>query len=352
MTLLKLVSIFLGVNHSAILDPKYLSRNVPESFRDHYERLIFPKVHTFEKRRIEALKYFRKNLFIAIPITPLIITAGFFLVIWMDDYDGLAALIAVFAIFGAILFLWHWALSPITGYKSSIKEEVYPNIFSYFGTEFIYKRKSLMEAEIFSNAGIVPRFITKKCEDYIKGRYNGALIELTEAQLLTLRRRYDLRSQTVFRGYLIRLNMKKKFSGHTAVRNRKGLIYKIYSWIHTIHWFPAKISELDKVRFEDPVVQKKFEVRSSDQVEARYLLTPTFMKSLIDLEYCFGKKTVSCAFYDNDLLISVKYKSNKFEVGSVFNAMTFVEESKFILEEMNTIFSIIDILQENEKTVV
>ena len=115
---------------------------------------------------------------------------------------------------------------------------------------------------------------------------------------------------------------------------------------------PAEISKLDKVRFEDPVFQKKFEVRSSDQVEARYLLTPTFMKSLIDLEYCFGKKTVSCAFYDNDLLISVKYKSNKFEVGSAFNAMTFIEESKFILEEMNTIFSIIDILQQNEKTVI
>jgi hypothetical protein len=352
MTLLKLVSIFLGVNNSTILDSKSLSKNVPEAFRNHYERIIFPKVHTFDKRRIEDLKYFRKNLFIAIIITPLIITAGLFLVIWMDNYNGLDTIIVVCAIFCAILYLWYWAFSPITDYKSYIKDEVYPNIFSYFGSDFIYKRESLMEAEIFANAGVVPRFITKKCEDYIKGRYNGTVFELTEAQLLTFRHRYDLRSQTVFRGYLIRLNMKKKVSGHTAVRNRKGLIYRFYSWIYTTNWFPAKISELEKVRFEDPVFQRKFEVRSSDQVEARYLLTPAFMESLIDLEHCFGEKAVSCAFYDNDLLISVKYKSNKFEIGSAFNAMTFVEESKFILEEMNSIFSIIDILQQNEKTII
>ena len=352
MTLLKLVSIFQGVNHSAILDSKSLSKNVPEAFRDHYERLIFPKVHTFDKRRIEALKYFRTNLFIAIPITPLIITAGIFLVIWMGDYDGLATLTVICVIFCAILYLWYWALSPITGYKSSVKDEVYPNIFSYFGSDFIYKSESLMEAETFSNAGIVPRFIKEKCEDYIKGRYNGALIELTEAQLLTFRHRYDLRSQTVFRGYLIRLKMNKKFSGHTAVRNHQGWIRKVYSRVFSINWFPTKISELEKVGFEDPVLQRKFEVRSSDQVEARYLLTPTFMESLIDLEHCFGEKTVSCAFYDNDLLISVKHKSNKFEVGSAFNAMTFVEECKFIREEMNIIFRIIDILQQNEKTVI
>jgi hypothetical protein len=348
--LLKLMSIFRNLNHSPISDLKSLSKNVPEAFRDHYERIIFPQVHTFERRRIEVLKQFRKNIFLAIPISIIIINLGFFINITVDDDEFLSIIIAMFIVFCALFALWYWAIIPIKSYKSSIKDQIYPNIFSYFGPDFIYKQKSLMDTKIFSDAGVVPIFLKEKCEDYIKGSYKGASIELTEACLVTLRRRRDIRSPIVFTGYLFRLSMEQKFSGHTVVRNRKSFLNTFYSWCYK-PWFPTKLSELETVRFEDPSFRREFEVRSSDHDEARYLLTDTFIERLIDLGHCFGKKAISCAFYENDLLISVKSKSNKFEVSSVFDPETFIDEIKFILKEMDIIFSMINIIEVNDKVV-
>ena len=340
------MSIFRNLNHNPISDLKSLSNNVPEAFRDHYERIIFPQVHTFEIQRIEVLKKFRKNLFLAIPIAIIIINLGFFINNNINYEEYLSIIISVCAVFFALLVLWYWAILPIKNYKSSIKDQIYPKIFSYFGPEFIYKKKNLLDTKIFSDAGTVPTFLNEKCEDYIKGSYKGTSIELTEAHLVTFRRRHDIRSPTVFRGHLFRLSMEQKFNGHTVVRNRKNCLVRFYLW-NFKSWFPNKISELDTVRFKDPGFHRKFEVRSSDHDEARYLLNATFIERLMDLDHCFGKKAISCAFYENDLLISVKSKSNKFEVGSVFDQKTFIDEIKIILKEMDVIFNMIYIIKLN-----
>jgi hypothetical protein len=344
------MSIFRNLNHNPISDLKSLSKNVPEAFRDHYQRIIFPQVHTFERRRIEVLKQFRKNIFLAVPITIIIINLGFFINITVGDDEFLSIIIAIFSVFCALFILWYWAIIPIKSYKSSIKDQIYPKIFSYFGPEFIYKQKNLLDTKIFSDAGTVPTFFNDNCEDYIKGSYKGTSIELTEAHLVTFRHRHDIRSPTVFRGHLFRLSMEQKFNGHTVVRNRKNCLVRFYLW-NFKPWFPNKISELDTVPFEDPGFHRKFEVRSSDHDEARYLLNATFIERLMDLDHCFGKKAISCAFHENDLLISVKSKSNKFEVSSVFDPETFIEEIKLILKEMDIIFSMINIIEVNDKVV-
>lgn len=48
---------------------------------------------------------------------------------------------------------------------------------------------------------------------------------------------------------------------------------------------PARLSRsLQPVRLEDPAFERAFEVLGSDQVQARYLLTPAFMERLVKLE--------------------------------------------------------------------
>ena len=63
---------------------------------------------------------------------------------------------------------------------------------------------------------------------------------------------------------------------------------------------------------------KIFEAYGTDQVETRYLLTPTFMQRLVDLEQSVDGKKIRFAFTGGQLLIAVETE-NRYEAGSSLN---------------------------------
>ena len=65
------------------------------------------------------------------------------------------------------------------------------------------------------------------------------------------------------------------------------------------------------VRLEDPVFDKLFNVYSNDQIEARYLLTTTFMERLIEVEKAFGSQKIECSFYKQSLVMAIHLKKLK-----------------------------------------
>ncbi|MGM8892158.1 DUF3137 domain-containing protein, partial [Psychrobacter sp. 1Y1] len=103
------------------------------------------------------------------------------------------------------------------------------------------------------------------------------------------------------------------------------------------------------VKLEDPIFEKQFDVFSTDQIEARYLLTVTFMERLQALSASFDNK-IQCAFYQNKLLIMLGSKDNRFEMASIFKAATFEYEFSQINKEMKQLFAIVDVLQLDQST--
>ena len=106
-------------------------------------------------------------------------------------------------------------------------------------------------------------------------------------------------------------------------------------------------SKIDQVKLEDPIFEKMFEVYSDDQVEARYLLTVTFIERLKELVENFGGKSIQCCFYNNKLLMMIPIEKDMFEPGSIYEAEDFIDDSKSLLKELSLIFSIIDTLKLN-----
>ncbi len=92
-----------------------------------------------------------------------------------------------------------------------------------------------------------------------------------------------------------------------------------------------------------------FEVYSDDQVEARYLLTVTFIERLKELVENFGGKSIQCCFYNNKLLMMIPIEKDLFETGSIYEAEDFIDDSKSLLKELSLIFNIIDTLKLNMK---
>ena len=84
---------------------------------------------------------------------------------------------------------------------------------------------------------------------------------------------------------------------------------------------------------------------STDQIEARFILTPDFMERLIHLEKTFKGRKLRCAFSGGEMLVCVEGK-NLFEPGSMHRPMTDLARVREILDDFSAVFLLIDSMVE------
>lgn len=350
-----------------------------KGFAQYYIKNIKPSVASFEKKRVESLKKasFRIRISIAIAFVMLIIKSS----INYDQYNNVVNGIMLLILFG----LGGWTYFSIHIYKSSIKSDIFPKILSFIGN-YKYSPQCNNMVPPLKDSGIIPNYDRERSEDSISGVYKGVKIDLFETNLIERQRRTarnmhsgrkysnktltnfainlainsatggnnggshssghrhhgsrkrsnDYHDVTVFKGIIINLSINKSFNGKTIVKKDSGKIG---------NFFKNKFSKLENVQLEDPQFEKMFEVYSDDQVEARYLLTTSFMDRLLRLAQSFGSKDIQCSFHDNKLLMMIPVEKNLFEPGSIYEAEDFVDDSKSLLREMVQIFQIINILK-------
>lgn len=135
--------------------------------------------------------------------------------------------------------------------------------------------------------------------------------------------------KSTFTGQIVVINFKNQFRGRTVVYPDKGLLNR------------KKRGSMKRVRLVDPIFEKKYEVYGTDQVEARYLLSPDFMQRLVDLEHAFKSKSVRFGFIDNQLLIAIETRM-KLGVGSMFRPLDDTKRMQRILDVMGAIYGVID----------
>ncbi len=320
-------------------------------FAPHYEQHIKPLVQEFEERRVGALIKVRSLSFKVLPIACLALLGVIAGIIGLGLELMHAGILSLFIIVGAggIISI------PVTKYKSNVKGIIFPKIFSFFG-DFTYDQKGLGSVRSLKSSGIIPSYDRESTEDYVRGEYEGVSIELTEAHLEDKHRDSKGRTSysTVFKGIFVRLSMHKNFKGKTIIKRDSGGIG---------NWLTDKTNALENVKLEDPVFEKQFEVYSSDQIEARYLLTTSFMERLLKLSSTFGddeiaginipksfreRRGLQASFYDDKLLIMIPTQKDRFEPASIFIPATFEAEINIVLGEMNQIFQIVHMLKLNQ----
>lgn len=101
----------------------------------------------------------------------------------------------------------------------------------------------------------------------------------------------------IFQGFFFIADFNKDFQGQTIVFRNS--------------WLKLK-SGKQRVKLENPNFEKRFDVFSTDQVEARYILTPNMMERLLELDSRFpGKITVS--FRNSSVIVAIPDRTNHFE---------------------------------------
>lgn len=156
-----------------------------------------------------------------------------------------------------------------SSFRKPLKSKVISRVISLYGNLYLTSNKNIIKLKDILNLGLFPRATRKIDDDIIIGNYQNTNIIISECELEhTVRNGKNSHTVTDFAGLIVKLTMNKKFSGITVV----GMNGDIRP--------PAGCQsvELESVEF-----MKNRKVYSTDQIEARYLLTPTFMERLDNL---------------------------------------------------------------------
>lgn len=294
-----------------------------KGFSDYYEAKILPGLERDETARLAAVKKAKMSW-------PLI-AAGAAAIAAIAFLLGATLPIYIFIVVGAGGFMVAASQYFLRGIKSATKENIMGGICQFLGWTFTEQVEHSAHLETYIGLDLLPRSYDRvSYEDRVTGSAHGAEFEFYEAHLeKRVKTKNGHRWETRFRGQLLVLDFDRKFLGETVVLRDKGMFNR------------KKKGDMKRVGLVDPVFEKIFEAYGTDQVEARYLLTPTFMQRLVDLEDSVDGKKIRFGFTGGQLLIAVE-TANRYEAGSMFKPLIEVARTQKILDEIGAIYDVID----------
>ncbi|MBU2605293.1 MAG: DUF3137 domain-containing protein [Alphaproteobacteria bacterium] len=179
--------------------------------------------------------------------------------------------------------------------------------------------------DVLDDASLLPGHDSRHFEDLIKGTRAGAAFSLVEAKLETSGKN----GGTVFQGLLFHVQYPDRFFGRTLMARSR--------W-----WKRGKAAkDLQKVSLVSSELDRAFTVYSTDQVEARALLTPDRMERLIALERHFSGGKLRGIFEEGHMTIALE-APGQFEAGSIFKPLADPERFATALVELGLVCDMID----------
>ncbi len=307
--------------------------NLKSRFDQYYQTTLQPFLKQKEDTRLKYVSRFWFLLLFILFILPMIILVVYFLEQYCEtkiDWAGILCLMIALTIY--IL------RGPFAKYRKEVKNDVM-DLFVRFFDGFSYHHGSGLSKALMQQSRIFPEYTTENADDCFSGVYNGVTLKVCEEILkkesYTAKGKRQLK--TVFQGIAVEMGMKKPFKGQTVVLKDSGFFNKFKGF-----------EDMERVKLEDVIFEKHFEVYSSDQIEARYLLTTAFMERILKLKELYKGKKIEISFYANKILLAIDTQEDMFEPCSFFKTNLNKEKFDRVFEQFWTVFSIINILKLNQ----
>ncbi len=291
-----------------------------EKYDAHIKNNVFPKVIPFEKEREIRLAWVAGTL---ITCSLLIIIS---IILLPADNEFVKWLFAI----NVVIIL---SVKPLTkkAFEDKVKKIIMPTIMEHFPGFFWQKEPSIKPEEI-RKCNIIPtEGMEHSFDDSFIGKYKDINITISECKYYVQVKGHDI---DFFRGVIVKLDMNKRFSGNTVIRPRNVL--RINSEVD------LQFQNMSKVNLEDPSFNEKFFVYSTDQIEARYLITPTFMERLNATGEAFDTVFECCSFYENSIYIGLNIGKDMFDLCDLDTPMDNKEQYDIIYKEFEAILALVD----------
>lgn len=138
---------------------------------------------------------------------------------------------------------------------------------------------------------------------------------------------------TIFKGLFFHADFNKHFSGKTYIA--PDIAERLFG---NLGKKLQKISgKADLVKLENPEFEKHFVVHATDQIEARYILTPTIMEALVKIHKEY-KRPIHMSFIGSRVYCAMSFTKNLFEPKIMRSGVKFVDvENMYNLFMVNAI---------------
>lgn len=260
-------------------------------------------------------------------------------------------------------------------FSAKLKDKFFYTVIKSF-TQIDLWQKNRKESEIIPyneliESGLFSDFTYRKNDDEFRGVYKGVKFDVSECELFFQTPMTE--PSIVFKGLIIKFKSNKRIAQRTIIASkRKSPIKFLLAFIVTVLYLSfrlgienilislaagvvvaavlcfttslrltAKESKSD-IKLEDINFSKNFDVYSEDEVEARYLLTPTFIEKFLKLKKVMKADTVKCSFYNNSIMIAVRSEKDFFELGSLFKNVSDLSTIENFYRDISIIFELIE----------
>ena len=300
-------------------------KSFQDFFKDDLTEILIPLEK--ERKKIASIGMLA-YLFIATTIILLMVA--------VNQQSGLMGGLTFISLLSMIIMLITF-YNKRKNYILEFKEKIVRHTIEFIDPSLDYKPGMCINRNDYDDSGLFLKTPDRfQGDDYIEGKRDKTVFcfsELhTEYKVSTGKSSYW---ETIFRGIFFIADFNKKFSGRTYVWSSENpqlnFITRTFS---SFSW------NLEKVTLESNDFDRQFIVYGSDQVEARYILTPSFMERMMKLREMMGPG-ISFSFVNTNINVAIPINENLFEP-QIFSANDYQKLGDYY----NTIYIVFDIIDE------
>jgi len=299
-----------------------------ENLKQLFDAELKPSIEGIETKRKGVLRSFIVMLVIIASILPvvLLVTPQLYLNVIVLFVLIIAA--TVFFVKGAVRFL---------KFRSEYKSSVVKKVVQFINPNYHYDANKHISLNDFMMSKLANNKVNKAIgDDYVCGKIDKTVFEFSE---LVAQNEYETtdsegkkvkQTDTHFNGLFFLADFNKHIQGETFVMpdTAERLLGKFGQSLQ-------KSSKGDLVKLENPEFEKYFAVFSTNQTEARYILTPTMMEGMVNIRKKIGKNFYF-SFVGERVYCGIEFNQALFEA-SIFRSVSFKD-----VEFMHSLFTLIE----------
>jgi len=290
-----------------------------------YNSSLKPIIEPLEKFRVEKIEKIKRHLILSIPFLLFV-----FIGIAIRSKPLVIISFFVFIAFSSVAL--HHLFEMVSYLKKHFKYRVMFEIMNFLFDDYEYIPNQRIAKSVLTKSMLFPINIAETDgEDFMRFRMGETRIMFCE--MFT----FFSNNKLNFEGLFLSASFNKNFTSKTFVisRRRKNSLLSIPRYY---------LNDIKDVKLEDILFNKEFLTLSTDQVEARYILTPSLMQRILDYKKKTGKN-ISLSFVENRLYCTIPKYSNHFEP-ALFHPFNF-EFIKYTCEPLRIYTDIVEDLNLN-----
>lgn len=308
---------------------------------DFYYQELYPSLNELETARkqiVSNLKWYG-----SMGIVVFIIVA-----LWMEKKFGLFHPLMMGVVIGFIAIASIAYRFMISGYAKDFKAKIITPLIHAIDPHLLYNPEFVISQHLFERSDLFKHAIDRYSgNDYVKGLVEGVPLEFSDVHAEYQTRDSKGRTQwhTLFRGLFLVAEFNKHFKAKTVVlpdQAEKTFGSLIGGWLQSINFTREGL-----VRLDDPEFEKHFVVYGSDPIEARYILTHSMMKRILDFQRRVSHP-LFVSFVHNHIHVGIGTGKDLFEPAVFTSLLDYKQAMEYVNTLQNTI-GLVEELKLNEK---